>query len=107
MVNLTQQYLNARAARERDVAARASDPEFRARLIAEPRATLEAVYGVRVPISDDIYVVEESATTHYVVLPPAALAGRGAELSDTELETVAGGVAETHGIFGTFICWTD
>ena len=49
--------------------------------------------GRRLPEGVQVRVVEESADTIYLVLPSAsALVDQGGELSDQELEAVAGGV---------------
>ena len=69
------------------------DESFRQRLLEEPRAALEEELGASLPAEVQIRVVEESADTIYLVLPSAsALVGdRGGELSDRNLELVAGG----------------
>ena len=46
-------------------------------------------------------MVEETADTIYLVLPNASPAGEGGELSDRELETVAGGWGS--GCYSTWI----
>ena len=65
------------------------DEAFRRALLEDPKATLERELGVRVPEGYSLTVLEESATDRYLVLPLAP--GRGGELSDAELEAVAGG----------------
>jgi hypothetical protein len=67
------------------------DEDFRQRLLAEPRAAIEQELGIRVPESIEVRVVEESADTIYLVLPSASPLGQGVELSDQELEALAGG----------------
>ena len=64
----------------------ADDDDFRARLIAEPRATLEAETGLRFPDGYQLHVHEESATDAHLVLPPKP------ELSREQLDRIAGGV---------------
>ena len=64
----------------------ADDDDFRARLIAEPRATLEAETGLRFPDDYQLHVHEESATDAHLVLPPKP------ELSREQLDRIAGGV---------------
>lgn len=66
----------------------AADPEFRARLMADPRAALSELVGMDIPDAVSIEVHEESLTAIHLVVPPAF----GEELSDDDLEAVAGGV---------------
>jgi hypothetical protein len=66
------------------------DPAFRRALIEDPKGTLERELRVTVPEGVGLTVLEGSPTSRYLVLPPAP-AGVGGELSDTDLETVAGG----------------
>jgi len=61
------------------------DGEFRARLIADPKAAISSEVGVAMPDGFDVAVHEDSATTAHLVLPPSP------KLSEAELETVAGG----------------
>ena len=48
----------------------AEDDDFRARLIAAPRATVEEEAGIRFPDGYRLHVHEETATDAHVVLPP-------------------------------------
>ena len=64
----------------------ASDPEFRKALISDPRGTLAKETGLELPREMKVQVIEESSDSMCLVLPPPA-----GELSDMELETVAGG----------------
>jgi hypothetical protein len=66
------------------------DPQFRQELLRDPRETVEQELGVRLPASVELRVVEETPSTLYLVLPPQSMAA-GQELSDQELEQVAGG----------------
>jgi len=67
------------------------DEDFRQRLLEDPRATMEQELGVRLPAEVQVQAVEESADTIYLVLPSASPLGEeGGELSDRELEAVAG-----------------
>ena len=69
------------------------DESFRQRLLDDPKGTVEQELGSALPQSFEVRVVEESADTIYLVLPSAsALGDQGGELSDQELEAVAGGV---------------
>ena len=68
------------------------DEEFRQRLLDDPKGTLEQELGRGLPEGVQVRVVEESANTIYLVLPSAStLGGQGGDLSDQELEAVAGG----------------
>ena len=83
----------ARAEMERSLVQRSFDDEdFRKRLLDDPKETVEQELGSRLPESVQVRVVEESAETIYLVLPSdSPLVESFGELSDEELETVAGG----------------
>jgi Nitrile hydratase, alpha chain len=66
------------------------DAAFRRALLEDPKGTLERELGVKLPAGVSLTVVEETPTQRYLVLPPAPRRD-GGELSDTELEAVAGG----------------
>jgi hypothetical protein len=67
------------------------DDSFRQRLLDDPKAVVEQELGSPLPEGVEVRVVEESARTIYLVLPSASPLGGGVELSDQELEGVAGG----------------
>jgi Nitrile hydratase, alpha chain len=67
------------------------DEDFRQRLLDDPRAAIEQELGSRPPERVEVRVVEESADIFYLVLPNASPVGQGSELTDRELEAVAGG----------------
>ena len=70
------------------VAEKASrDLDFRARLIAEPRAVLAQELGFALPSNFDVKVMEDDVTTAHLVLPPTGA------LDDAQLEMAAGGGA--------------
>lgn len=67
-----------------------TDPAFKQALIKNPISTIEQLLGTKLPKFFDIKVVEESADTLYLVIP----ASQSAELSDSQLDMVAGGKTE-------------
>jgi Nitrile hydratase, alpha chain len=83
----------ARAEMERKVVQRSmEDEDFRRRLIEDPKGAVEQELGARLPEGVRVVTMEESADTIYLVLPSTSMAGaEGVELSDQELESVAGG----------------
>ena len=68
------------------------DPEFRARLLENPQATVGDHLGIDV---DDvtIRVIEEQPGEVVIVLPPTPV--ESTELTDAELSTAAGGWNDT------------
>jgi hypothetical protein len=67
------------------------DESFRQRLLEDPKAAVEQELGTRLPEEVRVVAVEETADTIYLVLPSASPAGETGELSDQQLESVAGG----------------
>jgi hypothetical protein len=65
-----------------------SDEAFKQRLLADPAATLKAE-GVAIPAGVELRTVENTDKVFYFVLPPKPATG---ELSDEDLEKVAGGL---------------
>ena len=67
-----------------------TDHGFRARLLVDPRAAIEEVFGVVVPHDFRVKFIErERGVDALIVLPD--LQPQSGELSDGELEAVAGG----------------
>ena len=68
------------------------DESFRRRLLEDPKGAVEQELGSRLPEGVRVETVEETAETIYLVLPSTSMASaEGEELSDRELESVAGG----------------
>ena len=63
----------------------ADDDDFRASLMADPKAAISDETGATIPEGFDIVVHEDSATTAHLVLPPSPV------LTEAEMEKVAGG----------------
>jgi hypothetical protein len=83
------------------VVARAwSEEAFKERLLAEPGAVLRE-QGLEIPAGVDVRVIEDTAEAVHLVLPPRPTSVKG-DLSDEELERVAGGYCAlpTQGICG-------
>jgi hypothetical protein len=68
------------------------DDAFRQRLIEDPKDAVEQELGTRLPEEVRVVAIEETADTAYLVLPLRSTEAQDAgELSDRELEAVAGG----------------
>jgi Nitrile hydratase, alpha chain len=67
------------------------DEDFRQRLLDDPKGTVEQELGSRLREGVEVRAVEETADTIYLVLPSASAVGEGGEISDQDLEEVAGG----------------
>jgi hypothetical protein len=86
----------SRAEMERRLIERSlQDESFRQRLLDDPKGTIEHELGSQLPESIEVRAVEETAETIYLVLPSASPLGQGGELSDQDLEQVAGGRTES------------
>jgi Nitrile hydratase, alpha chain len=65
------------------------DPEFRREVLKDPKGMLEAFLGKTLPTNLQVIIHEEDEKTlHFAIPPPPTNA---TELSDEELERVAGG----------------
>ena len=62
-----------------------AEPEFRAQLVADPKAAIEGLSGVEIPEAINLQVHEDSATSFHLVLPPSG------KLTEDELATVFAG----------------
>ncbi|MFN8058372.1 MAG: NHLP leader peptide family RiPP precursor [Vicinamibacterales bacterium] len=84
----------------------AESPKYRQALISNPKATIEKQLGTSLG-STNIKAVVETADTAYVVIPHVPAEG---ELSDADLEKVAGGFLDKNaecnnspGVMNTFV----
>ena len=73
--------------RSKIVARATDDPDFRTRLLTDPKGAVADELDVRIPEGMCIQVHEESATSAHVVLPPAP------RLSESDLQAISGGIA--------------
>jgi len=77
------------------VAVKASaDEAFRTALKSDPKATVEGLVGTTLPAGTEIRIVEDTDAVTHLVIPPA----NTDELSDEQLEAVAGGFLDAKGI---------
>ena len=67
----------------------AEQPAYRDSLKKNPKDVIYKQFGIQVPGNTKVSVLQESADQIYVVLPHVVESG--AELSDADLEAVAGG----------------
>jgi len=68
----------------------ATDETFKQELFNSPKAVIQRELGISIPEDTEVKVLEETDTQNYMVLP-AHEATESEELSEEELESVAGG----------------
>jgi len=71
------------------IARTVKDPVFRQQVLADPKKVLADEYHIQLPEQINVRVLEEAPNTLSIVLPPQEEAVQ--ELSDEDLEAVAGG----------------
>ncbi len=67
------------------------DESLKKQLIENPGAAIEAQTGVKMPKTVNIKILEEDPQTVFLVPPQVIIQGSEMELSESELEAVAGG----------------
>lgn len=67
------------------------DMAFRKRLLENPGEVIKNEMGAKIPDTVKIKVLEEDPQTIYLVLPRIIATGAVMELTDSDLEAVAGG----------------
>jgi len=72
----------------------AKNPEYRKALLAKPREVVGAQLGTSISPSVEVKVIEEKPNEFYVIIPHVAKEGQ--ELSDADLEQVAGGFLDSY-----------
>ena len=97
---------SGRAEMERRIVQRSiEDDAFRQQLLEDPKAAVEDELGTRLPEDVRVETVEETQDTIYLVLPSTSMAGaEGGELSDQQLESVAGGWQDQPATQGFMSC---
>ena len=83
-IETTRGAMTASELRDRLIAQAGEDDEFRARLLADPKATLREDYGLDLPENLNLYVYEDDLTTAHLVLP------RSKKLTEAELQAASG-----------------
>jgi hypothetical protein len=80
------------------------DPEFKKAVVSDPKGMLERHTGQKLPSQVKILIHEEDANTLHLSVPPAP--GNLTELSDQQLEQVAGGTEIVGAVLGTVFAAT-
>ena len=71
------------------------DASFASALKSNPKEAIKKETGMSIPGDINVKIVEENANQVYIVLPKPPSANAQAELSDDQLEAVAGGITPT------------
>jgi hypothetical protein len=73
------------------------DPDFRTRLLENPREAVLEALGTSIPAGTSIRVVEEQPGEVILVIPARSIEP-GTGLSDEDLEAAAGGIVNTYSL---------
>lgn len=68
-----------------------TDENFKQELISDPKGVIARELSTDIPEGVEVQVMEETPTTYYLSLPMKPSVSAEGELSDEELEAVAGG----------------
>ena len=82
---------NQNSAQAQIIARAMKDDAFRQELLANPKAALERELKITIPDDVVIHVYEDTPTTIHLALPLKTSSGEPQELSDAELDAIAGG----------------
>lgn len=77
-------------------------PQYREALLKNPKQVIETQLNNKLPDGLNVKVVEETGDTIYLRLPNVVT--EGSELSDTDLEQVAGGKGESDSSTNNYNC---
>ncbi|MDB6132023.1 MAG: hypothetical protein JWM59_266 [Verrucomicrobiales bacterium] len=80
----------------------ARHPEYREALLKDPKKVIETQLNNRLPEGMEVKVVQETGDTIYLRLPHVIT--EGSELSDSDLEQVAGGKDDSDSGNTTYTC---
>jgi phage terminase large subunit-like protein len=70
-----------------------ADPAFKAKLLADPKTAIQEATGTTFPAGTEVKVYENTPALEHLVLP---VDPSYSELSDSDLEAVAGGMSKTN-----------
>lgn len=76
-----------------------SDDAFKAQLVSDPAAAVEKAYGLKLPASITVKVIEETEDTRYVVIPYRPQSCD--DLTDADLAAIAGGASASTGTYSS------